>query len=196
MRLQTLRAQRGLTISEASEQLGINRHTLSRLESGTQKPYGPTIKKLAEGYNVDVEELLEEPGPLVEAPQESGPSEEEERRTRAAWEAYGGGEASDHGEGPVEYISAPLDIDQIRREVAGDDWANTWPTQVLKTAVEREIERRYTDSERIEFRRQFDELIDKLAPQKETRLDEYMKAVEGYGYVSRVLERSADRTLA
>src|SRR4051812_45087769 len=59
--LQVLRAQRGLTLTEASELLGMNRHTLSRLEQGTQKPYGPTLKKLAEGYGVPVEELLEEP---------------------------------------------------------------------------------------------------------------------------------------
>jgi transcriptional regulator with XRE-family HTH domain len=68
VRLQTLRARRGLTLTQASEELGINRHTLSRLEAGTQRPYGPTLKKLAEGYGVPVEDLIEEPSvPLVGA---------------------------------------------------------------------------------------------------------------------------------
>jgi transcriptional regulator with XRE-family HTH domain len=64
-RLQVLRAKRGLTLTEASELLGINRHTLSRLEQGTQRPYGPTLKKLAEGYGVPVEKLLEEEEPAL-----------------------------------------------------------------------------------------------------------------------------------
>src|SRR5215208_908847 len=73
VRLQALRARGGLTLTEASEQLGINRHTLSRLESGTQKPYGPTLKKLATGYGVPVEELLEEP--VLSGKAEARPSE-------------------------------------------------------------------------------------------------------------------------
>jgi transcriptional regulator with XRE-family HTH domain len=73
-RLRVLRAQDGLTLNEASAKIGINRHTLRDLELGKREPYGPTIRKIAEGYGVPVAQLLEEP-PLagkVGAPQEPG----------------------------------------------------------------------------------------------------------------------------
>ncbi len=71
-----IRAQRGLTIAEASNLIGVNRHTLRDLELGRREPYGPTVRKIAEAYGVPVSQLLEEPAlPLVEAPGE-GPEEE------------------------------------------------------------------------------------------------------------------------
>jgi transcriptional regulator with XRE-family HTH domain len=85
VRLQALRARQGLTLTEASEQLGINRHTLSRLEAGTQRPYGPTLKKLAEGYGVPVEALIEErEAPKAQASPSLPPAEavDEERRSQ------------------------------------------------------------------------------------------------------------------
>jgi len=76
-RLRILRAREGLTLTEASERIGITRHTLSSLERGGQEPHYPTLAKIAKGYGVPVEELLEEPVPLAEAPQETGRLEEE-----------------------------------------------------------------------------------------------------------------------
>jgi transcriptional regulator with XRE-family HTH domain len=74
-RLRVLRARKGLTLLAASEELGIDRHTLRDLELGRGRtPRYPTLAKIAEGYDVPVEDLLEkEPVPLDDAPQETGP---------------------------------------------------------------------------------------------------------------------------
>src|SRR5215218_1274028 len=61
-KLRVLRARRGLSLVEASELLGINRHTLRSLEMGAKKaPHYGTLHKVAQGYGVPVEDLLEEP---------------------------------------------------------------------------------------------------------------------------------------
>src|SRR5918994_3424359 len=60
-RLRVLRAQRGMTLVEAAEQTGVGRDTLSDLERGRRHPVMPTLAKIAQGYGVPVEELLEEP---------------------------------------------------------------------------------------------------------------------------------------
>jgi transcriptional regulator with XRE-family HTH domain len=85
-RLRVLRAQRGLSLTEASEMIGVNRHTLRDLELGKREPYGPTLRKITEGYDVPLARLLEEPVAAVkaEAP-EAGPAslEEEQLETNA-----------------------------------------------------------------------------------------------------------------
>src|SRR5215203_1770325 len=66
-RLRVLRARQGLTLIDAAKQIGIGRDTLSDLERGNRHPVMPTLAKIAEGYGVPVEELLEEePVPLGE----------------------------------------------------------------------------------------------------------------------------------
>jgi transcriptional regulator with XRE-family HTH domain len=60
-RLRVLRAQRGLTLLEAAEKTGVGRDTLSDLERGRRHPVMPTLTKIAQGYGVPVEDLLEEP---------------------------------------------------------------------------------------------------------------------------------------
>ena len=162
-KLRVLRAERRLSLRKASEETGVDKVSLSRFERGLARPQDRTLAKIAEGYDVPVEELIEELAPLGEASREAG-----------------------------NEISFPLDIEQIRREVAGDNWANSWATLALQKAVEGEIKRRYTDTELMAFRTQFDEIIDRLASEKETRFEEYAKAVEGFGYVSRVLEKTAN----
>src|SRR5215208_3267775 len=81
MRLRVLRAERGLSLTEAAERAGIQRQTLALLERGERHPHDPTLAKIAKGYSVPVEDLLEEPVPLADAP-EAGPTgaEAEERR--------------------------------------------------------------------------------------------------------------------
>jgi transcriptional regulator with XRE-family HTH domain len=78
-RLRVLRAQRGLTLVEAAEETGVGRDTLSDLERGRRHPVMPTLTKIARGYGVPVEELLEEPVLVgkAEAPQEPGQSGQE-----------------------------------------------------------------------------------------------------------------------
>jgi DNA-binding XRE family transcriptional regulator len=60
-KLRLLRAQHGLTIKDAAARLGVDRHTLRRIELGTQEAQYPTLAKIAQGYEVPVEDLLEEP---------------------------------------------------------------------------------------------------------------------------------------
>jgi transcriptional regulator with XRE-family HTH domain len=60
-RLRVLQAQRGLTLVEASAMTGVGRDTRSDLERGRRHPVMPTLSKIARGYDVPTEELLEEP---------------------------------------------------------------------------------------------------------------------------------------
>ena len=65
-----------MTLTEASERIGITRHTLSSLERGGQEPHYPTLHKIADGYGIAVEDLLEE-GPVIAGELEDGPSLEQ-----------------------------------------------------------------------------------------------------------------------
>jgi transcriptional regulator with XRE-family HTH domain len=72
-RLRILRAERGLSLTDAAEQCDIERNTLSDLERGRRHPYYPTLAKIARGYGLDVEELVDlEPAPPKEGAPESG----------------------------------------------------------------------------------------------------------------------------
>jgi transcriptional regulator with XRE-family HTH domain len=71
-KLRVLRAERGLTLREAEKLTGVDKDTLSKIERGLRHPYDVTLSKLARGYEVPVEDLLEEPVPLAEAPREAG----------------------------------------------------------------------------------------------------------------------------
>jgi transcriptional regulator with XRE-family HTH domain len=88
-RLRVLRAQHGLSLTEASEKIGVNRHTLRDLELDKREPYGPTIRKIAEGYGVPVARLLEEPvlAGKAEAPDTGQPGAEQTARDIAHAEA-------------------------------------------------------------------------------------------------------------
>jgi transcriptional regulator with XRE-family HTH domain len=79
-RLRVLRAERGLTLREAASLTGVAKETISDIERGLRHPHDPTIAKIAKGYGVPVDELLEEPVPLAEA-SETGQTEAEERDT-------------------------------------------------------------------------------------------------------------------
>ena len=64
-KLRILRAHKGLSLLAASEQLGVDRHTLRDLELGRGRtPRYPTLAKIAQGYEVPVEDLLED-GPSL-----------------------------------------------------------------------------------------------------------------------------------
>jgi transcriptional regulator with XRE-family HTH domain len=90
-KLRVLRAERGLTLREAEQLTSVDKDTLSKIERGLRHPYDVTLSKLARGYGVPVEDLLEEPIPLAEASQETGRLEEERLETdspkdRQHWE--------------------------------------------------------------------------------------------------------------
>ncbi len=69
-KLRVLRMRQGLTLIDAAKKTGVTRATLSELERGHRHPVAPTLVKIAKGYGVPVEELLEEPVPLASAPSE------------------------------------------------------------------------------------------------------------------------------
>jgi transcriptional regulator with XRE-family HTH domain len=77
-RLRVLRAERELTLREAATRVGVRPGTLSELERGMRHPHDRTLSRIAKGYGVSIEELLEgpageparEPVPLAEAPGE------------------------------------------------------------------------------------------------------------------------------
>jgi transcriptional regulator with XRE-family HTH domain len=60
VKLRDLREQRGLSHKQAAELAGITAETLIDLEGGKRPPYMPTVTKLARGYGVPFEELVED----------------------------------------------------------------------------------------------------------------------------------------
>ena len=70
-KLRVMRAERGLTLRQAAPLLGVRPGTLSELERGARHPHDLTLAKIAKGYGVPVEELLEEAFPLASAPSAS-----------------------------------------------------------------------------------------------------------------------------
>jgi len=59
MKLRVLRAERRLSLREASKKTGVDKVSLSRFERGLAHPQDRTLGKLAAGYGVPVRELLE-----------------------------------------------------------------------------------------------------------------------------------------
>ena len=74
-KLRVLRAERGLTLREASSRTGVAKETISDIERGIRHPHDVTVAKLARAYDVPVEDLLEEQ--VVAGKLEDGPSLEE-----------------------------------------------------------------------------------------------------------------------
>jgi transcriptional regulator with XRE-family HTH domain len=74
-KLRVLRAERGLTLKQASDLVGVRPGTLLDIEHGRSQPHDRTLGKIARGFGVPIEELLKEPvgAGKVEAPQERGP---------------------------------------------------------------------------------------------------------------------------
>lgn len=120
MQLRVLRAERQLSLREASKQTGVDKVALSRYERGLAHPQDRTLGKIAEGYGVPVEELLEleEPVPLAEAP--AGGERRLARVLEPARKALSEGE----GERPQSYILDPAAIevaDRFLAEFAADE---------------------------------------------------------------------------
>jgi len=80
-RLRVLRAERGLTVRDVAGLSGVAKETISQIERGERHPYDRTLAKLAQAYDVHVEELIEEPVPLTGARSRSAePLKESELR--------------------------------------------------------------------------------------------------------------------
>ena len=62
-RLKQLRQQRGLTLRQLSEAVGISNPAISQIENGTHDPSLSKALKLAKFFNVRPEDLLREVNP-------------------------------------------------------------------------------------------------------------------------------------
>jgi len=60
-RLRRVREQRGLTLTEAAEDTGISKSTLSRLETGQRRPSLELLLPLAQAYRVPLDDLVGAP---------------------------------------------------------------------------------------------------------------------------------------
>ena len=111
-RLRILRAREGLTLTEASERIGITRHTLSSLERGGQEPHYPTLAKIAKGYGVPVEELIQVPALAgkAEAREETGPPQVSRERLQEHFENV-----------------RPDEVDYLNDKVIADLWRLALP---------------------------------------------------------------------
>ena len=92
-RIRSLRTARGLSQEEVARRTGIGLKSYGDLERGrTKDPHYSTLRGVARALNVRVEELLEEPVPLGDAPGEAGLPEKSEEDRRAGylrtWRAF------------------------------------------------------------------------------------------------------------
>ena len=60
-RLQTLRKQRGITLTSLATATGISKSTLSRLETGQRRPSLEVLLPLAQAYRVPLDDLVGAP---------------------------------------------------------------------------------------------------------------------------------------
>jgi transcriptional regulator with XRE-family HTH domain len=58
-KLRIIRVEHGLTQRQAANQAGVTPATISELERGVRRPHDITLSKLAKGYGVPIEDLLE-----------------------------------------------------------------------------------------------------------------------------------------
>jgi transcriptional regulator with XRE-family HTH domain len=139
-RLRVLRARKGLSLLAASEELGIDRHTLRDLELGRGRtPRYPTLAKIAEGYDVPVEDLLEKEPFLLsleelhaEAQCETDWLVKSEEEWREAWEEIS---SRPREEAPREAVMAVFDLGDeysaVRKLIAEQDPDLALPHKLL-----------------------------------------------------------------
>ena len=58
-KIRVLRAERGLTLREAASLTGVAKETISDIERGIRHPHDVTLAKLARGYGVPIERLIQ-----------------------------------------------------------------------------------------------------------------------------------------
>ena len=135
-RLRILRAREGLTLTEASERIGITRHTLSSLERGGQEPHYPTLAKIAKGYGVPVEGLLEEPvlAGKAEAPDQGQPE--------------GSAKTLEEFEQTLAHVLEPGRVEALHEQQAGNRFLSSQgrPQDRVVDPPEAEIGKRYLEA--------------------------------------------------
>ena len=108
-KLRLMRAERGLSLREAARRAGVVKETISDIERGKTHPYDVTVARLAQAYEVPIEELLEEPalagkeeapapGPLLDMALAAARRDEEK-----LWQAVNRADASEGLSAVTEY---------------------------------------------------------------------------------------------
>lgn len=83
-KLRRIRAEKGLTMDTLEERAGVSKRTISEIERGVRTPHTLTLAKLANALEVDLDELLEDEAPKVEAPPSPEPEKVSEEQRRLA----------------------------------------------------------------------------------------------------------------
>ena len=132
-KLRVLRAERGLTQRAASAQIGVTKETLSDLERGLRHPHDVTLSRIARGYGVPVEDLLENEPVLLSLGEihassacESSWLVKSEEEWREAWEQISS---------PKEAVMAVFDLGDeysaVRQRIAEQDPDLALPHKLL-----------------------------------------------------------------
>ena len=132
-KLRVLRAERGLTQRAASAQIGVTKETLSDLERGLRHPHDVTLSRIARGYGVPVEDLLENEPVLLSLGEihansacESSWLVKSEEEWREAWEQISS---------PKEAVMAVFDLGDeysaVRQRIAVQDPDLALPHKLL-----------------------------------------------------------------
>ena len=122
--LRDIRLRRGFSQADLSAATGVAEYTISEIEAGKRTARPSTLRKLAQGLDVEVADLYGEPTyPLAEAPPARQPSLndalEEGRRIRP-W---------------ITYVSRRVEwCEEVVERTPADEWNNPWLT--LETAIQ------------------------------------------------------------
>jgi putative transcriptional regulator len=66
-RLKVLRAERGWTQADLAAQLGVSRNSVNAIENGKFDPSLPLAFRIARLFDLAIEEVFEDDGPVVRA---------------------------------------------------------------------------------------------------------------------------------
>jgi transcriptional regulator with XRE-family HTH domain len=117
-RIRSLRTARGLSQEEVARRTGIGLKSYGDLERRrTRDPHYSTLRGVARALNVRVEELLEEPVPLDEAPREAGPAKPPEEPTPTQVLSGGGIQSGAIGGGFIYQPPTEEEWDAFVREL-------------------------------------------------------------------------------
>jgi len=131
-RVRRIRLEHGLSLRGAAAKIGVTKETLSDLERARRHPHPPTLAKIADGYGVEISDLL---GPMVEEPVVAGPkAEASETGPTEAEEARTPGVAADVLSRHVEFTAQLADvleaeIEQVEQDRTFPYWAWDYRTE-------------------------------------------------------------------
>ena len=113
-RVRLLRKQRGWSQEELSQVSGVNRSTISQIESGVRDPKPATLRKLARTLGVNIGDLFDE------EPDQDRLFDEREINRLARAASFVGSEGSDNYREPARSFETARDLAQFLLEQLRD----------------------------------------------------------------------------